>query len=131
MDLLNNVFCVSWCLMYLRVLRTLVIWDSSYFTWIPVQKQSSGGVLRKRCSENMRQTYRRTPMPKCDFNKVAKQLIEIAVRHGCSPVNLLHIFRTPYPKNTSEWLLLPVLHSLRFFTTWPAFSASYTQSFYF
>ena len=27
--------------------------------------------LRKRCSENMQQTYRRTPIPKCDFNKVA------------------------------------------------------------
>ena len=23
-----------------------------------------------------------------------------------SPVNLLHIFRTPFPRNTSEWLLL-------------------------
>ena len=31
-------------------------------------------VLRKRCSENMQQIYRRTPMPKCDSNKVAKQL---------------------------------------------------------
>ena len=40
-------------------------------------------------------------MPKCDFNKVGKQL-----RHGCSPVNLPHIFRTPFPKNTSEGLLL-------------------------
>ena len=28
----------------------------------------------KRCSENMQQIYRRTPMPKCDFNKVALQL---------------------------------------------------------
>ena len=28
-------------------------------------------VLKKRCSENMQQIYRRTPMPKCDFNKVA------------------------------------------------------------
>ena len=37
------------------------------------QKQSPRGVPRKRCSENMQQTYRRTPMPKCDFNKVAKQ----------------------------------------------------------
>ena len=54
-------------------------------------------------------------MPKCDFNKVAKQLrnhtsarvfsckfaayfqntIEITLQHGCSPVNLLDIFRTP------------------------------------
>ena len=38
-------------------------------------------------------------MPKCDF-------IEIALRHGCSPVNLLHIPRTPFLKSTSEWLLL-------------------------
>ena len=27
--------------------------------------------LRKRCFENMPQIYRRTPMPKCDFNEVA------------------------------------------------------------
>ena len=37
-------------------------------------KQPPGGVLKKRCSENMQQIYRRTPMPKCDFNKVALQL---------------------------------------------------------
>ena len=41
-------------------------------------------------------------MPKCDFNK----FIEIALRHGCSPVNLLHIFRAPFPRNISGWLLL-------------------------
>ena len=41
-------------------------------------------------------------MRKCDFNKVAKQhFIEIAFRHGLSPLNLLHIFRTPFPRNTS------------------------------
>ena len=33
-------------------------------------------------------------MPKCDF------------RHGCSPVNLLYIFRKPFSKNTSGQLLL-------------------------
>ena len=32
--------------------------------------------------------------------------IEIAFWHGCSPVNLLHISRTPYSKNTSGWLVL-------------------------
>ena len=36
-----------------------------------MQNQPSGGVIRKRCSENMQQTYRRTAMLKCDFNKVA------------------------------------------------------------
>ena len=38
------------------------------------QKQPSRGVLRRSCSENLQQTYRRTPKPKSDFNKVAKQL---------------------------------------------------------
>ena len=54
------------------------------------RKQPSRGVLKKRCSENMQQIYRRTPMPKCRY----------------SPVNLLHIFRKPLSKNTSKWLLL-------------------------
>ena len=54
------------------------------------QKQRTKGVLRKSCSENMQQIYRRTPMPKCDFNKVWNQL-----RHRWSPINLLHILRTP------------------------------------
>ena len=46
-------------------------------------------------------------MPKCDFNC---NFIEIALCHECSFVNLLYIFRTPFPKNTSELLLLfPVL----------------------
>ena len=30
----------------------------------------------------------------------------MALRHGCSPVDLLHISRTPFPRNTSGWLLL-------------------------
>ena len=38
------------------------------------QKQPPRGVPRKRCSENMQQVYKRTSMPKCDFNKVALQL---------------------------------------------------------
>ena len=66
------------------------------------QKQPSRGVLIKRFSANMQKIYRRTPMPKCGFNKV----IEITFRHECSPVNLLYIFRTSFPKNTSRELLL-------------------------
>ena len=37
---------------------------------------------------------------------VANKFIEITLWHGCSPVNLLHIFRTPFPRYTSWWLLL-------------------------
>ena len=32
--------------------------------------------------------------------------IEIALRHECSPLISLHVFRTPVPKNTSRRLLL-------------------------
>ena len=42
-----------------------------------IQKQPSRDVVRKRCSENVQQIYWRTPMPKCDFNKVAKQLLKL------------------------------------------------------
>ena len=49
----------------------LVIGHTFNFQWY-LQKQPSRGVLRKRCSENMQQIYRSTPMPNRDFNKVAK-----------------------------------------------------------
>ena len=38
------------------------------------QKQPPRGVPRKRCSKNIQQICRRTPMPKCNYNKVAKEL---------------------------------------------------------
>ena len=78
------------------------------------QNQPFRVVLKKSCSENMLQIYRRAPMPKCDFNKVAHRsvisiklfcnFIEIALRHTCSPVNLLDFLLDH--KNTSGWLLL-------------------------
>ena len=98
------------------------------------QKQPSTCVLKKRFSQNMQQIYRRTPMPKCDFNNlhtvmislarqdenwfmpyctvgalVQSNFIEITPRHGYSPVNLLHIFRTPFLKYTSGRLLLAII----------------------
>ena len=64
-----------------------------------LQKQSLRGVPRKRCSENIQQMYRRIPMPKCDFNKLVCNFIEITLLHGWSRVNLLHIFAAPFLKN--------------------------------
>ena len=69
-----------------------------------------GKVVLKKCSKfteehpcrstiSIKLLYRRTPMPKCDFNKVAKR---------CSLVNLLHIFRTPFPRNNPGGLLKSV-----------------------
>ena len=89
---------ISWFL-YIRDFTLTLLRNQDYILSKNIfQKQPSRGVHTKRYSENMLQIYRRTPMPKCDFNKVA---IEITFRHGCSPVNLLHILRTPFSKNTS------------------------------
>ena len=46
--------------------------------------------------------------------KLLCNFIEIALWHGFSPVNLLHMFRTPFYKNTSGRLLLTliILHPL-------------------
>ena len=78
-------------------LKTLSFRGLSYYQ---IQKHPFRGVPQKRCSKNKQQIYSRTPMPMCNFNKV-----EITLRHGCSPVNLLYISRTFFLKNTSERLL--------------------------
>ena len=61
------------------------------------------GVL-KICSKFTREHPCRTAIS----IKLQSSFIEITLRHGCSPVNLLHIFRTLFLKNTSGWLLLEV-----------------------
>ena len=45
----------------------------------------------------------------CVIVLVRCNFIEITLRYWCSPVNLLHIFRTSFSKNTSEWLLLNII----------------------
>ena len=47
------------------------LWSHAFYNM--KEKQSARGALIKRCSENVQQIYRRTPMSKCDFNKFALQ----------------------------------------------------------
>ena len=71
----------------------------------------------------MQQISRRTHMPKCDFNKVACNFIEIGLRHSCSSENLLNIFRKSFSKTLLEgsfWLL--VIYYLYFFVYEECFS---------
>ena len=51
----------------------------------------SGVFLGKSDLKICNKIYSRTPKLFCNF-------IEITLQHGCSPVNLLHIFRTPFSK---------------------------------
>ena len=64
------------------------------------QKQPPIDVLKKRCSENVQQIYRGTPMPKCDF----KQLYSNHISAWVFSCKFAAIFRTPFPRNTSGWL---------------------------
>ena len=70
------------------------------------QKQPSRDVLPKRCSRNMRQIYRRTPMSKCDFNKIAKQLYWNHTSAYVFSCKFATYFRTTFFRNTSRRLLL-------------------------
>ena len=47
---------------------------SAFFRYKPRTLMPLRGVSRKRCSENMQHIYKRTPVPKCHFSKVALQL---------------------------------------------------------
>ena len=81
-------------------------WQVSIWGCVSEAKQPSGGVLRKRCSENMKQIYRgifgkgvlkiwskftgEHPCQSVISIKLKSNFIEVTLRHGCSPVNLLH-----------------------------------------
>ena len=59
------------------------------------------------CSENMQQIETgENPCRSVISTKLQSNFIEITLWHRCSPVYLLHIFRTPFCRNTSGWLLL-------------------------
>ena len=67
-----------------------------------VRKQLSRGVLIKACSENKQQIYRNYPCWNVTSMRLLCKFTEIKLRQGCSHVNLSHIFRTTFLKNTLE-----------------------------
>ena len=77
-----------------------------------IQNQPPIGVLWKSCCENMQQIYRRTPMQKCDFNKVA---LHFGMGVWVFSCKFLHIFRKTFAKNTSGRLLLQIAPIHKYF----------------
>ena len=72
--------------------------------WRGFQMTLGEGVL-KICSKFTREYSCRSAIS----IKLLSNFIEITPRHGCFPVNLLYIFKIPFSKNNSEWLLVCVL----------------------
>ena len=71
-----------------------------------LQKQPPRGVSRKKCSENMRQIHKGTPMPKWDFNKAASQLYWNHTSVWVFSCKFAEYFQKSFLKNTSGRLLL-------------------------
>ena len=94
----NEVTCLKWEFInkLLPVTQYNQIISSQCYTHAMLHLWHSTRVLIKRFSGNMQQIYRRTPTPKCDFNKIALQLCWSHTSAWVFPVNLLHIFRTAY-----------------------------------
>ena len=77
--------------------------------WITTQKQPFRG--RKRCSENMQQIYRRTPIKKWDFNKVEKKKIKFYIKDFYSKSDQIrnflwlrsHLLKKSYGKRHFLW----------------------------
>ena len=80
----------------------------SFSKYIPLRHRSSRPevFLRKGVLKICSKFKGEHPCQSAISTKFLRNFIEITLRHGCSPVNLLHIFRTPFLKNTSGRLLL-------------------------
>ena len=82
------------------------LFSVNYFKFLRIQKQRSRGVLRIRFLKICSKFTGENPCRNAISIKLLGTFIKIALQHGCSPVNLLHIFRTPFHRNTYGWLLL-------------------------
>ena len=69
-------------------------------------KQPSRGVIRKDVLKISSKFTGEHPCQSVISIKLHCNFIEITLRDGCSPVNLLRIFKTPFPKKNSCGLLL-------------------------
>ena len=63
-------------------------------------------LLRKVVLKICRKCTGEHPCQRVISIKLFCNFIEIALWHGCSPVNLLHIFRIPFTRNIFGWLRL-------------------------
>ena len=86
---------------------SMLISRQAYYKYL--QKQPSRGVLRKRYLKICSKFKGEHPCRNVISIKLLCNFIEITFRYGCSPLNLLHIFRTLFPENTSRGLLLQLI----------------------
>ena len=74
-------------------------------TLVTIQNQPSRGFLRKGALKICRKFTGEHPYRSAISIKLQSNFIEITLRHGCTPVNLVRIFWAPFLKNISERVL--------------------------
>ena len=110
---LNKAYLTLYILTYLQFIN-LFPWNCFH-----IQKQAYIGVLRKKVFWKYAVNLQENTQAKVWF-QTTTALLKSHFSIRCSPVNLLRIFRTPFPKNTSGRLLLNVLIQVlgQFFQKW-------------
>ena len=74
--------------------------------WVSVRSSRPELFLEKGVLKTCSKFTGQHPLRSAISIKLLSNFIEITLRNGFSPVNLLHISRTTFYKNTSGWLLL-------------------------
>ena len=103
---------VKWCKNYYMVnlykgLVCWTVWGAICWTmWVTIWQMTEATTKRKSVLKICSKFTGKHPCRRAISIKLLCNFIEIAPRHGFSPVNLLHIFGIPFLKNTSGWLLL-------------------------
>ena len=97
---------LEWCTWY--VTRSKLFQERN----ASIQKKPSIGGFRKSVLNTCNKFTGEHACRSVILIKLLCNFIEMEFRHGCSAVNLWHIFRTPFHKNTYEELLLK--HSIAF-----------------
>ena len=117
-SLSQRIFTCFLSLPSLNVLNLPGIWENIFWLELKLicqsQEQPFIGFLKICCKFTIED-----PCQSVISIKMLCKFIEITLKHGCYPVNLLHIYRTLFPKNTCErmlwqsWRQIPVLNQRR------------------
>ena len=90
---------------FLRVITTTINFTIRIFFYF-LQKQPLRGVLRKGVLKTCSKFTGEHPCRSVISIKLLCNFFNITLRHGCSPVNLLCVFRVPFSKKASGGLFL-------------------------
>ena len=101
-NFLKNVYWLYCWHEFYMLEKMVLIWRTWHFLNIP------GKALWKCSYEKVFWKYTAN-LQENTYAEVQSTFIEITLRHGCSPIGLLYIFRTPFPRTPLDGCWYPLL----------------------